>query len=229
MRDLRGLKKFFAWPNIYFEDETMAQTALKRAQLLLIAAMAMAPVCSAHAEDVDPCAGQQLLTTPRPEDSCLLLKPKVYPSPDQAMRAMVFPVGMDLNASADIESRVVIRANDAKLVTSMDYSSPRGTNGYYVARAGWSQDAQFFVYTMSSSGGHSPWSFPTWVFSREKGTIVSLNAMIGGKPTVSGEFKFTGPHTIAVAVQQAPGSEKQVQIAVDLEKAIAKVSTDPKK
>jgi hypothetical protein len=204
----------------------MTQTALKRTELFLIAAMAIAPACSAYAADSDPCSGHQLLASPRPEGSCLLLKPHIHPSPDKSIRAIVFPVGMDLNASSDIESRVVIRANEAKLVTSMDYSSSRGTNGYYVVQAKWSQDAQFFVYSMSSSGGHSPWSFPTWVFSREKGVIVSLNDMIGVKPTVSGEFSFTGPHTVTVMTRQSPDSDKQVQLAVDLEKAIAKVSLD---
>ena len=144
------------------------------------------------------------------------------------MRAYVYPTGMDLNASPDIESRVVIRANEARLVTSMDYSSPRGENGNYVVRAGWSQDAKYFVYTLTSSGGHSPWSFPTWLFSREKGAIVNLNSLIGNKPTVSGEFRFTGPHSLAVMVQGASGSDKQTELTVDLDKVIVNVPADSK-
>src|SRR5258708_6027864 len=101
---------------------------------MVIAPMAIVPACSARADDGDPCRGQQLLTSPRREDSCLLLKPQVYPSPDQAIRAVVYPVGMDLHASTDIESRVVMRGDDAKLLNSKDYSSPRGTEGYYVVR-----------------------------------------------------------------------------------------------
>src|SRR5262249_23644314 len=64
--------------------------------------------------------------------------------------------GCQLYATPDMESRVVIRASNSDTLTSKDYSSPRGANGYYVVNAKWSPDSQFFVYSMSSSGGHSP-------------------------------------------------------------------------
>src|SRR4051812_46610531 len=95
---------------------------------------------AAPAQAANPCTGHQFLKSPRAEGSCLTLKPHVLPSPDRALRAIVFPVGMDLHASPDIESRVVIRADAAKLVTSRDHSSPRGTNGYYVVNGRWSPD-----------------------------------------------------------------------------------------
>lgn len=177
----------------------------------------------ASAQAPDPCSGQQLLPTPRPEGSCLTVKPQVYPSPDKTLLAVVWPVGMDLHASPDIESRVVIRGPEAKLITSRDFSSPRGANGYYVVRAKWSPDSQFFVFSTSSSGGHSPWSFPTWVFSRQKELIVSFNEMIGGNPTVSEDFSFSGPHAVTATTWEKPGSEKQLAITVDLEKAVGKM------
>jgi hypothetical protein len=138
------------------------------------------------------------------------------------VRAVIFPVDVDLNASPDMESRVVFRGPDAKLLTSRDYSSPRGANGYYVVRAKWSPDSQFFVYSMSSSGGHSPWSFPTWVYSRQKNLIYSFTDLIGGKPTLSEEFSFSGPHTMKAATWEKEGSEKQIPVVVDLENAIKK-------
>ena len=199
----------------------------KMAALLLLCAapaQAQAPApTQAPAPPSDPCSGHQFLQPPRAEGSCLTLKPKVYPSPDKALRAIVFPVGMDLNSTPDIESRVVIRGEEAKLITSMDYSSPRGANGYYVVRAKWSPDSQFFVYSMISSGGHSPWQFPTWVFSREKGRIVSLSDMIGDKPIVSENFSFAGPHTIKAATLEKVGSDKHVPVVIDLSDAIAKL------
>ncbi|MBA0084059.1 MAG: peptidase dimerization domain-containing protein, partial [Acidobacteria bacterium Pan2503] len=66
---------------------------------------------------------------------------------------------------------------------SKDYSSPRGANGYYVVNAKWSPDSQFFVYSMSSSGGHSPWSFPMMVYGRQKNRIAGFSDMINGEPT----------------------------------------------
>jgi len=202
----------------------MKHTGLTRLLVLLAAGMASAQLSSAEAQGNDQCGGHQLLPKPRAEGSCLTVRPQVYPSPDQTLRAVIFPVGLDLHATPDIESRVVIRANDAKLLTSKDYSSPRGANGYYVVRARWSPDSQFFVYSMSSSGGHSPWSFPTWVYSRQKNLIISFNEIIGGNPTVSEDFNFLGPHTVTATTWEKAGSDKRIPIVVDLEDAIRKIA-----
>ena len=97
--------------------------------------------------------------------------------------ALVFPVDVSLYATPDMESRVVIRTSDSDTLISKDYSSPRGANGYYVVNAKWSPDSQFFVYSMSSSGGHSPWSFPIMVYGRQKNRIAGFSDMIhGGRP-----------------------------------------------
>jgi hypothetical protein len=189
----------------------------------IIVALLLLCAAPALAHTADHCSGHDFLNAPRPEGSCLTIKPQVYPSPDKALRAIVFPIGMDLHATPDIESRVVIRGDEAKLITSKDYSSPRGTNGYYVVRAKWSPDSQFFVYSMSSSGGHSPWQFPTWVFSREKSRIVSFSDMIGSNPTVSDDFSFTGPHSIKAVTWDKAGSDKQIPVVFDLADAIAKL------
>jgi len=183
--------------------------------LLVLASPALA--------ESDPCVGHQLLDKPRAEGSCLTMHPEVHASPDKAVRAVIYPVGMDLNASPDIESRIVFRGNDAKLLTSRDYASARGSNGYYVVNAKWSPDSQFFVYSMSSSGGHSPWSFPTWVYSREKNAIFGFSDMIGGNPTISSDFSFTAPHTIKATTWEKQGSDKQVPVTVDLGEAIEKI------
>ena len=102
----------------------------------------------------DECSGHQLLSKPRPETSCQTLAPKIYASPDHALHAVVLPVDVSLYATPDMESRVVIRNTKGDTLTSKDYSSPRGANGYYVVNARWSPDSQFFVFSMSSSGGH---------------------------------------------------------------------------
>ena len=177
-------------------------------------------VCSGACSRV-ACTGQQMLAAPRPESSCQTVKPQIYPSPDGAVRALVYPTDADLHVTPDMESRVVFRGTDGTLLTSKDYASPRGTNGYYVVRAQWSPDSHFFVFSMSSSGGHSPWSFPTWVFSRDKGIIADFSTFIGGNPTLSADFSFVGPHTIKATTVEKPGSQTQVPVTVDLSSAIA--------
>jgi hypothetical protein len=183
-----------------------------------------APMLSTGALAEDRCSGHELLSIPRSESSCLTARLQIYPSPDAALRALVLPVDVDLHATPDMESRIVIRTSEGKLLTSKDYSSPRGANGYYVFAAKWSPDSQFFVYSMSSSGGHSPWSFPMWVYSRQKNLIADFSAMIGNNPTVSGDFKFTGPHTISATTWEKAGSDNKLPVSVDLEDAIKKIA-----
>ena len=190
--------------------------------ILLAIGMSLAQPSSAEAQDKDRCSGHALLPTPRTESSCATVKPQIYPSPDKALHALVLPVDVDLHATPDMESRVVIRTIEGKTLTSKDYSSPRGTNGYYVVRARWSPDSQFFVFSMSSSGGHSPWSFPTWVYSRQKNVFVSFNKMIGDNPTIADDFSFSGPHTVVATTWEKAGSDKRIPITVDLEEAIKK-------
>jgi hypothetical protein len=105
-----------------------------------------------------------------------------------------------------MESRIVIRTAKGDTLTSKDYSSPRGTNGYYVVDAKWSPDSQFFVYSMASSGGHSPWSFPMMVYSRQKNRIAGVSDMIEGKPTLSADFRFSGPHSLVASTWKLQGS-----------------------
>jgi len=191
--------------------------------VVLAVGMPCAHLSSAIAQDKERCSGHDFLPQLRSETSCASAKSRIYASPDKALHALVLPVGVELNATPDIESRVVVRTVEGKTLTSKDFSSPRGANGYYVERARWSPDSQFFVFSMSSSGGHSPWSFPTWVFSRDKGVIASFNAMIGDNPTVSADFKFSGPHTVTATTWEKSGSDKHVPVVVDLVEAIKKV------
>ena len=194
--------------------------------LLSLAILAPAPAMmfAANAIAAEPCSGHRLLPTPRAESSCSNVKPRIYPSPDGTLRALVLPVDVSLNATPDMESRVVIRTSKGETLTSKDYSSPRGFNGYHVVNAKWSPDSKFFVYSMSSSGGHSPWSFPMMVYSREKNRIAGFSDMIDGKPTVSGDFHFTGPHTlVATTWRQAGSLDSNLAVTVNLEDAFDKI------
>jgi hypothetical protein len=173
----------------------------------------------------EPCSGHQLLPTPRAEMSCLTFSPELFVSPDKATHALVYPTEISLYATPDMESRVVFRSSDGTTLTSQDYSSPRGANGYYVFHGQWSPDSQYFVFSMSSSGGHSPWSFPIKVYSIKKKQIANFSDMIGGNPTVSGQFQFSGPHTLVASTWNKPGAtDDAVPVSVDLEAAFGKLA-----
>jgi hypothetical protein len=200
--------------------------AMPLSMLLSLSILGLVSVTFANDASAEvACSGHKLLPIPRPQSSCSDVKPRIYPSPDGALRTLVFPVDVSLYATPDLESRVVIRTSKSDTLTSKDYSSPRGANGYYVFNAKWSPDSQFFVYSMSSSGGHSPWSFPMMVYSRQKNRIAGFSDMIKGEPTVSGDFHFAGPHTVVASTWKQPGSlDDKVAVTVDLEEAFAKLA-----
>lgn len=186
------------------------------------AMMTSSMACGAFAEEL--CHGHQLLSEPRAATSCHEIVPQILASPDGELRAFVIPAGVSLYATPDIESRVVIRSANGDTLTSKDYSSPRGMNGFYVDQARWSPDSQFFVFSMMSSGGHSPWSFPTMVYSRQRNLIAKVSDMIDGRPLLSGEFELSAPHALSVATWQREGDmDDKLKVTLDLEKAFAKL------
>src|SRR5262249_38119145 len=155
------------------------------ASLAAVGALMMIVALAEGSADA-PCTGHQLLPRPRPESSCQNIAAQIYPSPDMALRASVLPADVSLHATPDMESRVVIRTAGGDTLASRDYSSPRGTNGYYVYRAQWSPDSQFFVFSLTSSGGHSPWSYLIMVYGRrQKNFIAKFSDMIDDRPTLS--------------------------------------------
>jgi hypothetical protein len=176
-----------------------------------------------------PCSGHQLLPQPRAQGSCQSVKPMIFTSPDKKTVAAVLAVDKSLNATPDMESNVVIRSSVGATLASKDYSSPDGANGYYVLNAKWSPDSQFFVYSMMSSGGHSPWSFPTWVYSIKKNQFANVSDMINGSPFVSGDFTFAKPNTLNASTWKQPGDlTDKVPVSVDLETAFDKLPAPPK-
>jgi hypothetical protein len=200
------------------------ETPLAMLLSLSILSMSAATVLPASAVAELACSGHQLLRNPRPQSSCSNVKPAIYASPDGALRALVVPVDVSLYATPDMESRIVIRTAKGDTLTSKDYSSPRGTNGYYVIDAKWSPDSQFFVYSMASSGGHSPWSFPMMVYSRQKNRIAGFSDMIEGRPTLSADFHFAGPHILVASTWKQQGSlDDKIPVTVNLEDAFAKL------
>ncbi len=197
--------------------------SLKVLATTILALAAAAPLGVAARAD-DQCSGHQLLSAPRQEQSCQTVVLQVFDSPDGKTHALAYPDDISLYATPDMESRVVFRSSAGDTLTSQDLSSPRGTDGYYVATAQWSPDSQYFVFSLISSGGHSPWSFPMKVYSVKKNQIANVSDMIGGGPTIAQQFQFSGPHTVVASTwKQAGDLTDKVPVSVDLNAAFAKL------
>ena len=141
------------------------------------------------------------------------------------LHAVVLPVDVSLYATPDMESRVVIRTSDGNTLNSEDHSSPRGEQGYHVYAAKWSPDSAFFMYSLTSSGGHQPWSFPIMVYSRKRNAIAKFSDMIGGLPTLLGSFDVSGPNSLTAATWKEQGAfDDPVPVTADLETAFDKLT-----
>jgi hypothetical protein len=187
----------------------------------LIAVALVAAHGAAAAEN--QCEGHELLSAPRPEASCRTITAQVHASPDNKLHAVVLPADISLNASPDMESRVVIRSVAGDTLNSYNHSSPRGANGFYVDTAGWSPDSQFFVYSLVSSGGHSPWSHPTMVYSVHHNRFAQLSELIGGGPILSEKFQFSAQHELTASTwKQVGATDNPVPVSVDLAEAFDK-------
>jgi hypothetical protein len=181
----------------------MHQSRRPLGAIALVLGLAAMACCTASARVT--CEGHQLLSTPRAAESSEGIKPCTSRSPDGALTAFVLPADSSLNVTPDMESRIEIRTQGGQVHALKDYLSPRDANGYYIEQAKWTRDAQFFVNSLSSSGGHSPWSSPMAVYGRERNDFINFSDMIDGNPTLSASFKMTGE-----------------RITVDLRDALAK-------
>lgn len=120
-------------------------------------------------------------------------------------RVVIVPVG------AAQESRVVFFSPRSQRMCTTDYSSADGSHGFVIAKAEWTPDGRFFVYSMTSSGGHSVMSTPTQFFSVRDQSLCVLDRYAGELPIEFADFRSSAPNTVRVIVN---GSEKPVRIAL---------------
>jgi hypothetical protein len=62
------------------------------------------------------------------------------------------------------------------------------------------------------------------VYSRKKNLFVKFSDMIDGKPTLSGDFSLSAPHTLVAITWKQPGAlDEKIAVTVDLEEAFEKL------
>jgi len=122
-----------------------------------------------------------------------------YVSPDGKFRAVVIPLANAPGGAG--ESRVELRSINGTTLLNHSYASEDGEHGLGIERASWTPDSKFFVYSMSSSGGHQPWNAPIDFISVSEPALESLDDHIGaiGDPS----FQVASPDLVRVTVFQA--------------------------
>jgi len=133
--------------------------------------------------------------------------PLSYLSPDGALKAIVIPTGRDAGATKiesregiplEYECRVEIYTRKGRKIWSEDFGSPDHDHGRGVAFAAWSPDSSYFVFSTVSSGGHHPWQYFTYAYSRKQNDLHILDRFIG--EVIREEFTFAPPDIISLTV-----------------------------
>ena len=121
---------------------------------------------------------------------------KHYTSPDGAV---VASVTFTRTFQDTVESNVVLRSTAGKFLADRSYSSKDGEHGFAVVQAGWTPDSQFFVYSLESSGGHSPWHSPVEYFGRSSNKITALDDALHDA-VMHPKFKVSAPDRVTVGL-----------------------------
>jgi dipeptidyl aminopeptidase/acylaminoacyl peptidase len=115
-------------------------------------------------------------------------------SPDGTIVAIITSSG---KRPSLFESQVELRSKSGREIVRKGYHSDDGNHGYGVSNAEWTPDSQFFVYSLESSGGHSPWHSPVDFFSRKSAKISSLDDELHDS-VMNPMFKIDPPDTVTV-------------------------------
>jgi hypothetical protein len=107
------------------------------------------------------------------------------------------------------ESRIDIYTEHLDKICSLDYSSEDGNHGFAVAKASWTADENFFVFSLQSSGGHQPWHSPTEFVSFQRYTpgfraqVCLLDSYLDDPGITDPDFRLTAPDSVTTRVYNA--------------------------
>lgn len=133
--------------------------------------------------------------------------PLRYASPDSALVVRVIPVGRESGATKivdpegdvlEYECRIEIRTRKGAKRLSQDFGSADADHGRGLAFGSWTPDSQFFVFSTVNSGGHHPWQFYTYAYSRAKNRFYILDPLVG--EVTEKQFTVAPPDTVTLKV-----------------------------
>ena len=132
---------------------------------------------------------------------------KEYVSPNGQYIAIV------TSTQKSTESKIVIKTKNGIGICSKGYTSKDSTHGFRIEKAIWTPDSRFFVYSMSSSGGHQPWHFPIDFCSISESSIKNLDKYVG--PITNSQLEVKAPDIIK-GVRMKKNIDNQEEFEVSL-------------
>ena len=132
------------------------------------------------------------------------------------VRVVVVPVGKP--GREKYESRIEFYTPKDRPLCTLDYSSEDGEHGFGVVKAAWTQDGRYFVFSLSSSGGHQPWHCPTLFYNTKDSRIYSLDEFVEASGISKGEFTLQAPNVVITEAQR----EQEVRVRFRLDRLMGK-------
>jgi hypothetical protein len=139
----------------------------------------------------------------------LIPKDQNYPSPDGTLQAKIRQISDSCG-----ESSLEITEGRRWLLRKK-FASPDCEHGMGIEHAAWTGDSRFFVFNAQSMGGHQPWHWPVYFYSRRDGKLHNLDSYTG--PIVAPDFSLSGQHVVETTVLTMEGEEGK-PIKVNLER-----------
>ena len=133
---------------------------------------------------------------------------RLFASPDRRLVARVIGVGGP--GFEERESRIELQTKSGDVLGMRDFRSRDGQHGFSVMHGEWSKGGRWFVFNVTSSGGHQPWRYPTFAFDRVSRKFFRLDDYIG---PVTSDFRFVRAGTLALTRMNV-GTGKQEEPVV---------------
>jgi hypothetical protein len=140
-------------------------------------------------------------------------KERKYPAPGGGATVVVWPASKEAGRS-EYESKIVFRSADGNIACTLDYSSEDNEHGFGVVKAEWTGDSQYFVFSLTNSGGHQSWRAPTQFLSRSDGTVRTLDDYFEASGIAKAEFRLVAPNIVKTEILR----DKSIPLSVNLAK-----------
>jgi len=127
-------------------------------------------------------------------------------------RIVILPIGK-LSAYAEQESRIEFYSPQNQMLCALDYSSEDGEHGFGVVKAAWTPDQKYFVFSLTSSGGHQAWHAPTLFYSVKDDSLHALDSYVDGRIS-KGDFILKAPNGVLTEVWR--GESHPIKFRLDL-------------
>lgn len=138
-----------------------------------------------------------------------------YFSPNHRLHAVI----RNTQAPGEMMPESVVSVYDSrgKLLQHKSYISSDHEHGSNVVRLKWSADSKFCVWSLTSSGGHSPWHFPTDCYIQKCNAIVNIDAQLNCGLTQT-KFELRTPHIFLSQrlIPNPKGNLKFAKVKLDL-------------